>query len=111
MLKFNESERPYRNGDSGPKYLVQGPHWDGGLALFKPGQSLGAHRHLRVSETFICLDGFGTILVNGTAHPFRTGDVVILEPGETHDICNTGATDLRFLFIKSPYHPDDRVAA
>lgn len=111
MLKFNEAHRPYRHGDSGPKYLVQGPHWDGGLALFKPGQSLGAHRHLRVSETFLCLEGTGEIVIEGTAHPFVPGDVVVLEPGESHDIINTGSTNLRFLFIKCPYQPDDRVAA
>ena len=45
MEKVNERDRPFRNGDSGPKYLIKGPKWDGGIIVFNPGQELGAHYH------------------------------------------------------------------
>ena len=43
MEQVNEHDLEFRNGDNGPKYLFRGPHWEGGIIVFKPGQELGAH--------------------------------------------------------------------
>ncbi|MCX7940368.1 MAG: cupin domain-containing protein, partial [Endomicrobia bacterium] len=64
MQKLNEKEKPFRKGDSGPKYLINGPRWEGGFVVFKPGEQLGTHYHNEVEETFIFLEGKGKIYIN-----------------------------------------------
>ena len=58
----------------------------GGVYCFRPGET--AHpepRHVHdVCEVFIFLQGRGVLPVDGVDHPVKTGDVVIVEPGEDH---------------------------
>jgi mannose-6-phosphate isomerase-like protein (cupin superfamily) len=110
MENFNEKDREFRGGDFGPKYLVKGPHWDGGIIQLKPGQTLGAHYHNQVEETFYFLEGMGDMVVNGAKYPIKPGEVFIIQPGEQHDIVNNGGRNIRVFFVKSPYLPEDRVA-
>ena len=109
MQKLNENEKEFKNGDSGPKYLVSGPYWEGGIALFKPGQKLGEHYHKEVEETFYFLRGSGKIIINGVDHLINPGDVFKVDPGEKHNIINNGDDDIKVMFIKAPYKPDDKV--
>lgn len=111
MEKINEKEIKFRDGDSGPKYLIKGPFWDGGIILLKPGQAIGAHFHNKVEETFYFFEGSGKILVNDVAYTIQPGDVYRINPGEKHDIVNKSKEVIRCLFIKCPYLPDDRVKA
>ena len=52
MERVNEKEKEFRFGDSGPKYLFRGPKHEWGIVVLKPGQTLGAHYHNEVEETF-----------------------------------------------------------
>lgn len=58
----------------------------GGLTVFKPGET--AHpepRHVHdVDEVFIFIEGTGVLPIDGTDHPIKTGDVIIVEAGEDH---------------------------
>lgn len=58
----------------------------GGVHVFKPGET--AHpepRHVHdVDEVFIFLQGTGVIPIDGTDHPVRAGDVVVVAAGEDH---------------------------
>ena len=100
MEKINEKDMEFRNGDSGPKYLVKGPKWEGGIIVFKPGQKLGAHLHREVEETFYFMEGTGKIYVDDKENRAVPGDVYRISPGEKHDIFNDGTADLRMMFIK-----------
>lgn len=111
MQRVNEAECEFRLGDSGPKYLMRGPRHEWGIILFRPGQSLGAHRHREVEETFYFLSGSPLIIVDGQEHRVTAGDVFRLEPGEAHDIINDGGEDTRVIFIKCPYLPEDKQPA
>lgn len=111
MERVNEKEKQFRHGDSGPKYLVRGPKWEGGIVLFKPGQQLGAHYHKEVEETFYFLSGSGKIIINDQEYRISPGDVYRLEPGEKHNIVNDTDEEIRAVFVKCPYLPEDKVSA
>jgi quercetin dioxygenase-like cupin family protein len=110
MERVNEKDLPFRHGDSGPKYFFRGPGHEWGLIVFHPGQSLGAHKHAAVEETFYFLSGTPQMIVNGLSHRVAEGDAFRLEAGEAHDIVNDTDRDARLIFIKCPYRPDDKLA-
>jgi quercetin dioxygenase-like cupin family protein len=109
VKKINEKETAFKNGGSGPKYLVKGPKWEGGVIVFKPGQELGEHWHREVEETFYFLQGSPKMIVNGKEHRAREGDVFQLEAGEKHNIINDTPKDTRLIFVKCPFNPEDKV--
>lgn len=111
MEKFNEKDKTYKNGDWGTKYFVNGPHWEGGLLVFKPGQKLGEHFHREVEETFYFLEGSPAMIVNGQEHRVRPGDVFNIAAGEKHDIINDTEQPIKAVFIKSPYRPNDKITS
>jgi mannose-6-phosphate isomerase-like protein (cupin superfamily) len=110
MQHVNEAECEFRFGDSGPKYFMRGPRHEWGVIVFHPGQTLGAHRHREVEETFYFESGAPLMVVAGGHHRVRPGDVFRLEPGEAHDIINDTQADTRIIFIKTPYLPHDKEA-
>lgn len=109
MKKVSERDFEYRNGDSGPKYMIRGPNIDWGIFLLKPGQKMGPHGHVEVEETFYVVEGSGQIIVNDHEHEITAGDAVLVEPQEKHDLFNNGDVDLKIVFIKVPYKPDDKI--
>ncbi len=109
MERVNANELEYRNGESGPKYLFRGPRIDWGLIRFAPGEELGTHYHNEVEETFYFTAGKGLFVADDEVHPIRVGDAFRMEPGERHNVINTGTTPLECVFIKHTYMPDDKV--
>lgn len=109
MKKINENDFEYRNGDSGPKYLMRGPNIDWGVLLLKPKTKMGPHGHAETEETFYFLSGEGNMIINDDPIPAKEGDVFYVEPKEKHDIENTGDVDMKIVFIKYPYKPKDKI--
>jgi len=110
MEMVHESEKPYRGGASGVKYLFRGPRIDWGVILFAPGEQLGRHLHQEVEETFYFVQGAGgRFVIGGREHPIRIGMAVRIDPGEVHNIINDTGEPLKAVFIKSPYNPTDKV--
>ena len=109
LKKVNESDFKYRNEDSGPKYMIRGPNVDWGVFLLKPGQKMGPHGHVQSEETFFFTQGKGKIIVNDHEHEVLAGDAFLVEAQEKHDIHNTGDEDMKFIFIKHPFLPDDKI--
>jgi mannose-6-phosphate isomerase-like protein (cupin superfamily) len=110
MERVNESERTYRGGESGVKYLLRGPKIDWGVILLLPGERLGAHYHNEVEETFFFVQGGGKVYVNEVEYEVRTGDAFRMEPPEHHDILNDTDGPTKMVFIKCPYLPKDKVS-
>ena len=110
MQKVNEFDLEYRDGDHGVKYLMRGPKTDWGVILMQPGDRLGAHYHNEVEETFYLVDGSCQFTVNDVVHDAVAGDVFRLEPTDRHDIWNNSDADIKFIFIKCPYLPKDKVS-
>lgn len=109
MEKARESDKEFRGGDWGVKYLFRGPKIDWGVILLKPGQHLGGHYHREVEETFYVIEGQATFYVDEVRHSLAAGDAIRLEAPERHDVVNEGGQALKMLFIKSPYLPQDKV--
>ena len=109
MQHVREQELSYRNGASGVKYLMRGPKIDWGVILLLPGQTLGGHYHEEVEETFYVIQGQGVFTVNGEQLIASEGDVLYMEPTDTHAIANNTDQPLKMVFIKCPCLPDDKV--
>lgn len=63
-------------------------------AVFPPGEQAGSHLHNDMAEVFLVESGCGEIRVNDVAYVFAAGTAVVVEPGDVHEIVNTGGTDL-----------------
>jgi len=111
VIQFNDSERPFKEEDSGPKYLGQGPDYEWGVLVLKPGQSsrvYGRHFHKVVAETFYFLEGEIRMWIEGKEFRTAPGDVVTVEPHEKHWLENDTESNCRAVFIKYPFDPEDR---
>ncbi|HAV42508.1 TPA: cupin domain-containing protein [bacterium] len=110
MEKVNENEKEYRFGDKGPKYLFRGPRIEWGIILLKPNDTLGAHFHNEIEETFYFTEGEPQMVINGFSHRVKIGDAFRIEPKERHDIINDTPHSVKTIFIKVPYSPEDKVS-
>ena len=110
MERVKEREREFRKGDWGVKYLFRGPRIDWGIILLKPGTELGRHLHKQVEETFYFLHGKGKIRVGEEEFSAGEGDAFRIDPGEPHNIYNDSPGELKIIFIKTPYLPEDKVS-
>jgi mannose-6-phosphate isomerase-like protein (cupin superfamily) len=63
-------------------------------ARFAPGQVAMAHAHADMCEIFFVESGTGAIYIDGQEYPLATGVCVAVEPGETHEVCNSGSEEL-----------------
>lgn len=63
-------------------------------AYFAPGQVAAAHAHQDMCEVFFVEAGEGQITIDGKPYPLQAGTCVAVEPGEVHEVRNTGTTDL-----------------
>lgn len=63
-------------------------------AVFPPGEKAGSHLHNDMAEVFRVESGTGEIRIDDVAYVFTAGMVVVVEPGEVHEIINTGTNEL-----------------
>jgi len=86
MKKLSISDLHFTDSRLIPDCLGEKKIAGGGLYVFKPGET--AHpepKHVHdVAEVFIFIEGQGTVPIDGKDYPVKTGDVVIVEPGEDH---------------------------
>lgn len=66
-------------------------------AEFPPGEIAGAHRHIDMTELFYVVSGDGEIEVDGKVQPLGVGNCVVVDPGELHEVRNTGSQMLILL--------------
>ncbi len=59
-------------------------------ATFAPGQVASAHDHSDMYEVFFVSAGTGTMVVNGTDQALVPGVCILVEPGDLHEVTNTG---------------------
>ncbi len=111
MKRVHEKDIEYRKKTSGVKYLMRGPSIDWGIILLKPGEYMGGkpHGHKYIDETFYFVEGDGVMIVDGKEYPAPEGSVFLVEPGEMHDIRNDSSKDIKIIFIKGEYRPDDKI--
>ena len=59
-------------------------------ATFAPGQVAQAHAHSDMYEVFFVSAGNGTMTVNGIDQALLPGVCILVEPGDVHEVTNTG---------------------
>jgi len=109
MFIIDEKDRDFRFGDSGPKYLLQGPRMNFALVQFMPGQDFQAHYHEVMEENFFVLEGTITIYVDGTPHEVNPGQLIHIEPKEVHYVINKSSSVVRMVASLAPYKDADKV--
>ncbi|MDP1834096.1 MAG: cupin domain-containing protein [Candidatus Moranbacteria bacterium] len=70
-----------------------------GLATFKPGQSVPAHKHDTAFEVFYILSGKAEFIVNDEKIELTAGDCITIEPGENHPQSNPYDEDVTWLYF------------
>lgn len=68
------------------------------------------NRHGGADQWLFVVDGTGSAIVNGKRHALRTGSLLLIERGDTHEIRNGGRGELKTLNIYVPpaYTPSGR---
>lgn len=61
---------------------------------FKVGQIASSHKHEDMYEIFSVESGIGKVVIDGKTIELAPGVCVTVEPGEEHEITNTGSEDL-----------------
>jgi len=69
------------------------------IATIAKGKMTTAHSHADLYEAFYVASGSGLIRIDGEATPIETQTIVVVGPGETHEITNTGETDLTLIYF------------
>lgn len=64
-----------------------------------PGMSVAPHSHRDMYEVFWVNEGSAEALVASRQLALATGDCLVVEPGEDHQIKNCGAQDLVFVYF------------
>jgi len=71
-----------------------------GQLILAPGMSVGRHNTERYEELVVVLAGAGEMRVTGgPTLNIREGTVAYCPPDTEHDIVNTGAEPLRYLYV------------
>ncbi|MDF7808079.1 cupin domain-containing protein [Pontiellaceae bacterium B12219] len=68
-------------------------------AVFPPGEKAGSQLHNDMAEIFTCESGCGEMRINDVGYVFSTGTTILVEPGEVHEIINSGPTDLVVIYF------------
>ena len=67
----------------------------------KPNENIGFEIHQDTSQMFYVLSGMGIAYIDGETVAINTGDIVVAERGESHDIINVGTKELKLLTVYS----------
>jgi quercetin dioxygenase-like cupin family protein len=69
-----------------------------GVAVLRPGEWLGRHRHTP-PEVYLVAEGTGTVTLDGVEHALRPGSSVYVPGDAEHGIVNDGGGLLRFFYV------------
>ena len=72
--------------------------------VLPPGDSEGGegNRHRGADQWLFVVSGTGVARVGARRTPLKAGALLLIEHGETHEIRNTGRTDLKTLNLYTP---------
>lgn len=68
-------------------------------AVFPPGEIANGHRHRDMTEVFFVESGAGAMAVNQQVIAMLPGTCITIEPGDYHELRNTGSTELVVLYF------------
>ena len=83
-------------------WTVGSQHMWVGMSKVDPGSSSNPHHHDVQEEIFFVVSGHGEIVVDDERAAVEPGSVVVVPPGATHCLINTGDETLKVLATVSP---------
>lgn len=71
------------------------------VVVTPPGGHIPPHYHRASVEVYVVRRGVCVLIVNGERHELRVGDVVLMEPGDVHELTNRGEEEFEVLVVKT----------
>ena len=97
VVQLDSAARSYTEVLGGPPASVT---MESGQVVLAPGDSVRRHNTGRYEEVVIVLAGTGAMRIRGRpALTLRPGAVAYCPPQTEHDVVNTGAVPLRYLYV------------
>ncbi|PKM52089.1 MAG: cupin domain-containing protein [Firmicutes bacterium HGW-Firmicutes-7] len=109
MFIVDEKDKEFRFGDSGPKYLMKGPRTNFAIVQFQAGQDFQGHYHEIMEENFYIIEGEVDIYVDGVKHTLKEGQLIHIEPKETHYVINNSNAVVKMISTLGPYVEVDKI--
>lgn len=69
-------------------------------AVFKPGEKATEHNHPDMYEIFFVERGKGIIKINGVVYQLEKDICITVEPGENHEVLNSGNEELVLTYFE-----------
>jgi mannose-6-phosphate isomerase-like protein (cupin superfamily) len=88
----------------GFRVSVGNPNSQGAVMVLAPGSNEGGphNRHRGADQWLLVTEGSGAAIVNGHKLALKTGTLLLIEAGDTHEISNTGRAFLKTVSIYVP---------
>ncbi len=71
------------------------------VVVVPPGSHIPPHRHRASVEVYVVTRGACELVVNGAQREMRPGDVLLMEPGDVHELTNHGDEPFELLVFKT----------
>lgn len=71
------------------------------VVVVPPGSHIPPHSHATSVEVYVVRRGVCELIVNGERHEMRPGDVLLMEPGDVHELFNRSNEDFELLVFKT----------
>lgn len=104
----NIEELAFQN-DNFRKVLYTGENGQLVLMSLLAGEEIGEEVHDGVDQFLRIEKGAGTAVINGITHEITDGSAVLVPSGATHNIINTGTTEMKLYTLYMPPHHRDQV--
>lgn len=101
--KLTEGNNDYR------RVLYTGKHLQLVLMALQPGEDIGEEVHAGHDQFFRIEAGQGEVLIDGSRHPVKADDAVIVPSGALHNVINTGTEPLKLYTLYAPPEHRDGV--
>ena len=73
-----------------------------GLQVLEPGAHIRRHAHERSHELLFCYRGSGAADIEGQTYPVEPETMILIGRGLQHKVTNTGAEQMRLLWLIAP---------
>ena len=71
--------------------------------ILEPGTYTGVHPHETSEEVYFFVEGSGRMLIDGEYVEVKQGDAVLTKKGSSHNLENTGDTQMRLVVIEAGF--------
>lgn len=79
------------------------------VVVVPPGSHIPPHRHRASVEVYVVTQGVCELVVNGAQREMRPGDILLMEPGDVHELTNRGDEPFELLVFKTNAGEGDTV--